>query len=171
MTPFIRKLCIIAGAGSLAAVLAVPAIAAASSAPTAKAAAPETPPAAVEDFSYPDAANILANKGIQLKKGDGRVLLAECDEAADQIRVMTVEDQSAGRKGTYCFRATGKTGYLTLELPRVFILETGQHPFTAELTANGETTTVDVPKDGIESVGEGTVGGARSVLVEIRVTG
>ncbi|MDI9884261.1 hypothetical protein QMZ92_07580 [Streptomyces sp. HNM0645] len=125
----------------------------------------------VEDFSYPGADSILATQGIKLKKGDGWILLAECDQGADQIRVMTVKDESTGRKDAYCFRATGKSGYLTLELPRVFALETGAHPLTAELTANGRTTTVDVPKDGFESVGEGNVGGARSVLVEIRVTG
>lgn len=39
------------------------------------------------------------------------------------------------------------------------------------LTANGATTTVDVAEGGFEPVGEGTAAGARSVLVEIRVTG
>jgi hypothetical protein len=63
------------------------------------------------------------------------------------------------------------SGYLTLELPRVFALETGEHPISADLTANGSTTTVEVDEGGFKSVGEGTVGGARSVLVEIRVTG
>ncbi|MBX9397105.1 hypothetical protein K4749_26790 [Streptomyces sp. TRM72054] len=98
-------------------------------------------------------------------------MLAECDQSANQIRVLTVADQSAGRDGTYCFRATATTGYLTLELPRVFALETSDRPISADLTANGTTTTVNVPEDTFESVGEGTVGGARSVLVEIRVTG
>ncbi|MFF3399311.1 hypothetical protein ACFYW6_12400 [Streptomyces sp. NPDC002659] len=131
----------------------------------------DTPSVAVEDFSYPDAANILATKGIKLKKGDGRILLADCDPSADQIRVMTVKEESAGREGMYCFRATAKTGFLTLELPRVFALEAADHPISAEVTANGQTTTVDVAKGGFESVGEGVPGGARSVLVEIRVTG
>ncbi|MEV8312472.1 hypothetical protein AB0P36_35675 [Streptomyces flavidovirens] len=129
------------------------------------------PPSMVEDFTYPGAANILATKGIELKKGDGRILLTECDQAADQIRVLTVKDPVAGRDETYCFRATAKTGYLTLSLPRVFALEATNHPISADLTANGATTTVNVDKGGFESVGEGTVGGARSVLVEIRVTG
>ncbi|MFC9622228.1 hypothetical protein ACFTXM_20270 [Streptomyces sp. NPDC056930] len=129
------------------------------------------PPAAVEDYSYPGAAGIEATRGIKLKKGDGHILLAECDQSASQITVLTVKDDSANRDGTYCFRVTAKTGYLTLELPRVFALETADHPLSADLTAEGKTQTVVVPKDGFESVGEGTVGGARSVLVEIRVTG
>ncbi|WBO65544.1 hypothetical protein [Streptomyces camelliae] len=129
------------------------------------------PPVAVEDYGYPQADRILAEKGIKLKKGDGHILLADCDLAAQQIRVQTVKDESVGRQGTYCFKALGKSGRLTLELPRVFAVEAPDHPVSADLTANGETTTVNVPQGGFESVGEGTAGGARSVLVELRVTG
>lgn len=135
------------------------------------AAAADTPPVAVEQFSYPGAAGILASEGIELKRGDGHILLATCDGSADQIRVYTVADSTVGRKGDYCFKATSTSGWLTLSLPRVFALETGDHPISADLTANGDTTTVSVAEGGFESVGEGTVGGARSVLVEIRVTG
>ncbi|MFJ9347200.1 hypothetical protein [Streptomyces sp. NPDC101237] len=133
--------------------------------------APSTPPVAVEDYGYPGADRILAEKGIRLKKGDGHILLADCDQAAQQIRVLTVKDDSAGRQGTYCFRATAKTGRLTLELPRVFAVEAADHPMSADLTAEGTTTTVDVPQGGFQSVGEGVFGGARAVLVELRVTG
>ncbi|MER6692034.1 hypothetical protein [Streptomyces minutiscleroticus] len=129
------------------------------------------PPYIVEQFGYPGAADIPATEGVKLKKGDGHVLLADCDATTDQIKIHTVKDDTVGRKGNYCFRATAPSGYLTLELPRVFALETGEHPISADLTANGETTTVDIAEGGYRSVGEGTVGGARSVLVEIRVTG
>ncbi|MFI2203752.1 hypothetical protein ACH47Z_23830 [Streptomyces sp. NPDC020192] len=129
------------------------------------------PPVAVEDYGYPQADRILAEKGIKLKKGDGHILLADCDLAAQQIRVQTVKDESVGRQGTYCFKALGKSGRLTLELPRVFAVETTDHPVSADLTAGGETTTVNVAQDSIAPVGEGTAGGARSVLVELRVTG
>ncbi|MFJ3307141.1 hypothetical protein ACIPSA_29300 [Streptomyces sp. NPDC086549] len=129
------------------------------------------PPVLVEDYGYPQADRILAEKGIKLKKGDGHIMLADCDQAAQQIRVLTVKDDSVGRRDTYCFKATAKTGRLTLELPRVFGVEAADHPVSADLTANGRTTTVDVPKGEYESVGEGTVGGAKSVLVELRVTG
>ncbi|MFF4589112.1 hypothetical protein [Streptomyces sp. NPDC001388] len=129
------------------------------------------PPVAVEDYGYPGADRILAEKGIKLKKGDGRILLAECDPNAQQIRVLTRRDDSVNRAGTYCFQATGKTGRLTLELPQVFAVEAAaDHPVSADLTAGGKTTSVDVPKGGFESVGEAS-GGAPSVLVELRVTG
>ncbi|MFJ8633922.1 hypothetical protein [Streptomyces sp. NPDC093568] len=132
--------------------------------------ADSTPPVAVEDYGYPGADRILTEKGIRLKKGDGRILLADCDPAAQQIRVLTRKDDSVNRAGTYCFRATAKTGRLTLELPQVFAVEAADHPIRAELTANGKTTSVTVAKGGFESVGEGE-GGAPSVLVELRVTG
>ncbi|MER6413655.1 hypothetical protein [Streptomyces humidus] len=128
------------------------------------------PPSAVEDFGYPGAGRILTDKGIKLKRGDGHILLADCDQTAQQIRVLTRRDDSVNRAGTYCFRALGKTGYLTLELPQVFAVEAADHPIRAALTANGQTTSVDVPKGEFESVGE-AAGGAPSVLVELRVTG
>ncbi|WP_240138522.1 hypothetical protein [Streptomyces sp. MUM 178J] len=139
--------------------------------PASPAAAGDTPPSTVEDFTHPNAAKILADKGILLKKGDGHIVLAECGQSANQIQVLTVKDPAAGRDEMYCFQANSTNGYLTLELPRVFAIATTDHPVSADLTANGETTTVSIPEDGFESVGEGTVGGPQSVLVELRVTG
>ncbi|MET8921106.1 hypothetical protein ACFWXZ_11890 [[Kitasatospora] papulosa] len=171
MTSRTRALFISGAIGALAALIGVPL--AFASETTASAVGEEVPPSAVEDFSYPGAADILATKGIILKKGDGHILLADCDPAEDQILVRTVGDPAVGRADEYCFRATAKTGYLTLELPRVFMLElaTSEQPVSADLTAGGKTTTVDVEAGGFASVGEGTVGGARSVLVELRITG
>ncbi|WP_260696926.1 hypothetical protein [Streptomyces sp. 130] len=163
------KTLIAAAAGTLLAVAAIPL--AFANEPAGYTTSDETPPSAIEDFAYPGADSILASKGIELKKGDGHILLAECDYTVDQIRVSTVKDTTVGRDGLYCFRATGATGYLTLTLPRVFALEAADHPISADLTANGQTQTIDVAEGGWKSVGEGTVGGARSVLVEIRVTG
>jgi hypothetical protein len=123
------------------------------------------PPVAVEDFAYPDADRILAEQGIALKRGDGRITLATCNEAADQIKVMT----RVGA-GEFCFKATHTTGHLTLELPNVFGIQTESHPVRAELTAEGKSQTVDVPKNELKGVGEG-LGEPPAVLLEIRVTG
>ncbi|XIE78423.1 hypothetical protein AB6O49_10255 [Streptomyces sp. SBR177] len=91
----------------------------------------------------------------------------------NQIRVMTVKDETVGRKEMYCFEARAASGYLTLELPRVFALETTDHSISADLTADGVTTTVNVPKNDFATVGEGDIpsGAKRSTLVEIRITG
>ncbi|TVP35038.1 hypothetical protein A3L22_09410 [Streptomyces griseus subsp. griseus] len=133
----------------------------------------ELPPSTVEDYTYPGAEDILATKGIKLKKGDGHILLADCDPNAKQIQVMTVADEATGRADQYCFRSTARTGYLTLELPRVFFLElmTSEQPISADVMAGDKKTTVDVEAGGFANVGEGVVGGARSTLVELRVTG
>ncbi|MCP3819228.1 hypothetical protein NLX86_14280 [Streptomyces sp. A3M-1-3] len=128
-------------------------------------------PFVVEDFAYPGAAQVLKDKGIKLVSGDGHITLVDCDDTAPQIRVMSVKDPAVNRDGVYCFKAHANTGQLSLELPRVFAIEAADHPISADLTAEGTTKTVTLPKDGYESVGEGTVGGHRSVLVEIRVTG
>ncbi|MFF3977859.1 hypothetical protein [Streptomyces sp. NPDC001828] len=116
---------------------------------------------------------MLAEKGIKLIKGDGHLLLADCDAAASQIKVRSVADQATGRAQMYCFTANSKSGYLTLELPRVTSLETSDHPISASLTADGTTKTVDVAQDDFKPVGEGDIpsGAKRSVLVELRVTG
>ncbi|MFB7663239.1 hypothetical protein ACFC1R_04715 [Kitasatospora sp. NPDC056138] len=160
----------LAGAGAPALAWAAPTAGPASgaaAAPTASAtpgADADTPPSAVEDFSYPDAARILQDKKIKLIKGDGHIMLTDCGASDQQIHVMSTT-------GDVCFRTLGKTGYLSLEIPRVFYLETVDHPISADLSANGTTKTVNIAQGGFQSVGEGTPGGARSVLLELRVTG
>ncbi|MFC9649385.1 hypothetical protein [Streptomyces sp. NPDC056937] len=129
-------------------------------------AAEDAPPFAIEDFEYPDAARILREKGITLRKGDGRIVFADCDPSVPQIQIWTRQSID----GIYCFRATAKTGYLTLEVPDVFALQTSDRPISADLTTQGKTQTVNVPKDKLQGVGEGT-NGAPTVLVELRVTG
>lgn len=141
------------------------ALATAAPSPAPGVAAGAQPPVAVEDFAYPGADRILAEQGLVLKRGDGRITLATCDEAADQIKVMTRVDA-----GEFCFRATHTTGYLTLELPNVYGIQTESHPVRAELTAEGRSQTVDIPKNELKGVGEG-LGQPPTVLLEIRVTG
>ncbi|MFJ6630027.1 hypothetical protein ACIQMR_01295 [Streptomyces sp. NPDC091376] len=131
----------------------------------AEAVAADVPPFAVEDFNYPGADKILAEQGIALKRGDGHITLATCSDAADQLKVLT----RVGA-GEFCFKVTSATGHLTLELTDVFAIQTKSHPVRAELTAEGKSQTVDVPKNNLKGVGEG-VGDAPTVLLELRVTG
>ncbi|MGC9441744.1 hypothetical protein [Streptomyces sp. WG5] len=176
MTSRVRRRMLVGIAATVASVAGVTSIAFAASAPSsvsAGAAVADSPPFAVEDFNYPNAEQVLAEEGILLKRGDGHVTLADCDFSLDQIRVQTVADPAVGRKELYCFKATGASGYITLELPRVFALEAADRPISADLTAEGETTTVNVAEGQFVTVGEGDLpsGGKQSVLVEIRVTG
>ncbi|MEU8703180.1 hypothetical protein AB0C61_37140 [Streptomyces sp. NPDC048680] len=110
------KALIAAAMGALLAVAAMP-LAFATESPGSTA-SDETPPFAIEELTHPGADSISATKGIELKKGDGHILLAEYDCAVEQITVLTVKDTAAERADMYCFRATGATGYRTLTLPR-----------------------------------------------------
>ncbi|MGP9017942.1 hypothetical protein ACT1U9_05970 [Streptomyces sp. BR1] len=176
MTSLIRKLLIVGGAGALAAAISVPALA---SAPSSRASAgvvadaATAPPSTVEDFEYPGAAKLEADKKIKLIKGDGHILLADsCDGSPEQIKVWK---RNGGPDSGFCFRVTAKTGYLTLKIDEVWALETGGHPISADLSSDGGKSrqTVDVNIDvnkGYKSVGEGTTG-EPTMLVELRVTG
>ncbi|MDT0452038.1 hypothetical protein [Streptomyces hesseae] len=90
---------------------------------TAVAVADDLPPTGVEDFEYPQADKIFQDRGIKLKRGDGHITLATCDSRPGLIEIMTEQnptkpaDKVGG--GRYCFRVTGKSGYLSVELPRV----------------------------------------------------
>ncbi|GGM38076.1 secreted protein [Longimycelium tulufanense] len=121
-------------------------------------------PPAVEDYGYPGAAAILKEKGITLHKGDGHILLTKCDDVDKQITVLTRHN----KEGQYCFRVTGSTGYLTLEIPETFAIQAEEHPVRATLTANGKTETLDVDRHRLEGVGEGLVS-SPTILIELRV--
>ncbi|MDT0615316.1 hypothetical protein [Streptomyces lancefieldiae] len=132
----------------------------------AQAAAAEQPPYAVEDFQHPGADRILAEKGITLHRGDGHVFFAECDGSPEQIQVWTRKSS----EGTYCFQTTSTTGFLSVEVPEVYALQTEETAIHAELSAEGKTQEIDLTKNDFQGVGEG-VGGAPTVLLELRVTG
>ncbi|MEV4871489.1 hypothetical protein [Streptomyces syringium] len=163
-----RRMLLAGVIGGVSAVTAASAIAFAAPAPAADDA---TPPSAIEDYAYPGAAKILKETGITLHKGDGRILLGDCATDSDIIVMTRPTPQTKADK--YCFRLTGdkKSGYLTLEIPRVFGLQTEDHPIRATVTAGGAKQVVDVPKNDLKGVGEGIPGGEPTALVELRVTG
>ncbi|MEU3541282.1 hypothetical protein [Streptomyces paromomycinus] len=126
---------------------------------------------AVEDFNYPDAERILKEKGIKLGRGDGHIILSECKN--DDIRVWTTSTSEDGNK--YCFKVTGKSGYLTLEVPETFGVQALDRPVEATLTSDGKKQTVKVTEGTTEQVGVGDgrpgASGKEATLVELRVKG
>ncbi|MGW7531371.1 hypothetical protein [Amycolatopsis sp. NPDC054798] len=105
-------------------------------------------PAITEDFDYPGAAAILAEKGVVLHKGDGNILLADCGQP-DVIEV------HARSKAATCFRASGPTGWLTLEIPEAYLVKADRHALDVDVTVKGTTKTYSVPKNDSKPVGEG----------------
>ncbi|MEV3950377.1 hypothetical protein AB0K57_22385 [Streptomyces halstedii] len=121
------------------------------------------PPSAVEDFSYPNAAQIEAQKGIVLKRGDGHIILADCASATDLMEVYS------RTHGKFCFRVSGKSGYLSLEIPAVYGMKTDSaHRADVRLIAEGSEQNVAVPKDEFKGVGQANDPESRDhTLVEI----
>ncbi|MFE7608256.1 hypothetical protein [Streptomyces celluloflavus] len=158
----------LAGAATIAVAQAAPQPA---SAAAQHAAAGDTPPSAVEDFEYPNAAKLLKEKGIKLGRGDGHILLSECTDA--NILVRTTSTSADNFK--YCFKATGKNGYLTLEVPEVFSVDSKGPAFQATVTSEGQKKIVHVNEGGSKPVGIGDVdpgsSGKPAVLIELRVDG
>ncbi|PJJ05971.1 hypothetical protein BX264_6446 [Streptomyces sp. 2333.5] len=170
MIPHARKalLTSLVGAMSLSAVMA--GLTLAQAAPqddpppsTAGSAASEMP-SAVEDFSYPNAARILQDQKITLKRGDGHIMLTGCDSAYD---IMVKSRTGAGE---FCFAVRGTKGYLTMELADAFGMWTVGHPVQAKITADGKETVINAPKNDFKPLGEAGSSEKRSVLVELRVT-
>ncbi|MEU3989600.1 hypothetical protein [Streptomyces platensis] len=158
--------------GAAAAACAAAVIATTASSPAGGSDAPLTvaeaqPGSVVEHFDYPDAAKIKEEKGITLKRGDGRITLADCSSAAGLLEVWSRDDSRV------CFRTTGTSGYLTLEIPSVHTIK-GSADHTAEVTLTEPTAQpqeVTVPKGKWTPVGEPLDPQRREyTLVEIRTS-
>lgn len=122
---------------------------------TRSAAAPAAAPShAVEDFEYPNAGKIFEERGIRLKRGDGHIMLAECGSRPDliEVRARDLDDKKGG--GLFCFRATGKTGYLSLELPAVYLAKGNDYAVHVNMVTDNEQKSWDLKKNSWTSVGE-----------------
>ncbi|MEU8773380.1 hypothetical protein [Streptomyces sp. NPDC048606] len=126
----------------------------------------DRPPHPVEDFAYPDAARIQTELGIVLKRGDGHIVLADCASATGLMEVYS------RTKGKICFRVTGKTGHLSVEIPAVYGMKgDATHEADVTLTAEGSRQNVTVAANEWKGVGEAADPERRDhVLVEISVS-
>ncbi|MBQ0988010.1 hypothetical protein KBZ10_26535 [Streptomyces sp. F63] len=132
---------------------------------SAEAVADEAPGYAVETYDYPNADKILAEQGIVLKRGDGRITLADC---ASGTGLLEVYSRANAR---ICFAVTGNSGWLTLELPSVYGVRTSAHDTELDMTAGTEESSVDVPANTWQAVGESAdPEGRPHMLVEIRTS-
>ena len=134
-------------------------------------AAESGPPAIEETHDYPLADKILAEKGIRLLKGDGHILLVDCASApaSELIRV----DSTAGgaNAGTHCFRARGGKGYVTLELPEVFVIKAGTaHSIAAKIDDDGVEKAVAIAKNEWKPIAVDPSDDKGATLLEIRTT-
>ncbi|MFF4280743.1 hypothetical protein ACFY0Z_18400 [Streptomyces kronopolitis] len=152
------------GAISLSAVMAGLTIAQAAPQDDPPPAAASEMSSAVEDFSYPNAAQILKDQKISLKRGDGHIVLTGC---ASAYNILVKSRTGAGE---FCFTVRGTKGYLAMELADAYGMWTVGHPVQATVTADGKETVVNAPKNDYQPLGESGSSEKRSVLVELRVT-
>jgi hypothetical protein len=119
---------------------------------------------AVEDYNYPQADKILAERDIVLKRGDGHIVLADCSSETGLMEVW------ARSKDKVCFKVTGNSGWLTLEIPSVYgIKGSVDQEAQVDMTVGTEEKSFDVAKNTFTAVGESAdEQGRNHVLVEIR---
>ncbi|MFC5922792.1 hypothetical protein [Micromonospora vulcania] len=88
--------------------------------------AEDAPPSIEEDYSYPGAAQVLAQKGIKLIKGDGHITLVDCgsnpNRPPDDLILVQSNDLTLPGGINFCFRAKGSSGLLTMEIPKVYFV-------------------------------------------------
>ncbi|NGO68770.1 hypothetical protein G5C65_10470 [Streptomyces sp. SB3404] len=133
---------------------------------TAEPVAEDGPSFAVEDFAYPRADEIEAERGIVLKRGDGHITLAECGSADGLLEVWSRKGE-----GKVCFRTIGESGYLTMEIPAVYTVKGNDYETDLEMTVEGEKKKFEVGRNEWTPVGESTDPDGRAhMLVEIRTT-
>jgi hypothetical protein len=143
--------------------------------------ADDTQPSLVEDYTYPGAAQILAQYNVTLISGDGHIIFADCaTPPVENVSVMQVRStENVGTNGLVCFKVLSPTGHLELRIPAVYEirgdgLTTGAgHSVTAQLTdTTGTQTSVAVDNDGSTAVGIGTdPNAAVTTLLKLTATG
>lgn len=132
---------------------------------TAQAIADEAPGFAVEDFDYPGADKILEEQNIVLKRGDGHITLAECAAGAGLLEIWSRETLNV------CFKVTGDSGWLTLEIPSVYGVKSNEYATELDMTVGTEEKSFDVPANSWKAVGESAdEQGRPHMLVEIRTS-
>ncbi|MER5935229.1 FG-GAP-like repeat-containing protein [Streptomyces sp. NPDC002054] len=141
-------------------------------APTTLATAAGEPPAdvpyAVEDGAYPYRDNILGLTGADLIAGDGNITFTSC-AGPYQIKVWAVKLKT--NESRICFAAAG-TGYLSVNIPRAYRIETIGRDVKASISIEGTTEDLTVPRSTSQSFGEADPANPKqAVLLEMRVTG
>lgn len=149
-------------------------IAATTGAPPPPAFADPVPPAnagapfAVEDGAYPFRSDVLAATGADLVAGDGGIMHTSC---TSPHQIMLWARNLKSDESRICFKAAN-TGYLALNVSRAYRIETQGRDLNAQITVNGATSSISVPKDTSKGFGEASpTDPQQATLLEMRVTG
>ncbi|MBP2471794.1 hypothetical protein JOF53_000666 [Crossiella equi] len=124
------------------------------------AAAADNPPPMEEDYDYPGADRILAERGIKLLKGNGVILLTDCVAGHTNQIVLS----SSAFTSPICFKAGTGAGLLTMDIPEVYSIRGDSHTGSAKATAGGTTSTVTITANRWNPVNNGD----GATLLELR---
>lgn len=136
----------------------------------------------MEDFAYPQAAQILAQYNVKLVSGDGGILFADCATPPTGdiglIKVYSTEAIGAGGQGQVCFKVTKPSGHVEMEVPGVYEIRgdgqrsgTGHKTTAIVRTDAGQLPPVTVNPSGSTQVGIGAdPGNAPTTLLQLVVT-
>lgn len=125
-------------------------------------------PYAIEDGAYPDRANVLGLTGADLIAGDGNITFTSCS-GPYQIKVWAVKLKT--NESRMCFTAAN-TGYLKVNIPRAYRIETVGRDIKAGISIAGTTENLTVGRDTSKGFGEADLSDPKqAVLLEMRVTG
>ena len=69
---------------------------------------------------------MLAQRGVKLIKGDGHIVLADCgsnpNNPPDDLILVQSNDLTLPGGINFCFKASGASGLLTMEIPKVYFV-------------------------------------------------
>ncbi|MEU3910397.1 hypothetical protein [Streptomyces sp. NPDC029721] len=154
-----------AALGTAAAVAALTQTAASAPSAPSTLAAEEMPGYVAETFAYPNADAVMKEKGIVLKRGDGHITLADCGSGTGLLQIL----RRAGDAAPVCFKVTGESGFLTMEIPSVYGVKGNDYDTTVGMTVGAEEKSFAITRNQWTPVGETTDPDARDyMLVEIR---
>lgn len=107
---------------------------------------------AVENYVHPGADVLAAQIGIALKDGDGQLMYTECSTDPNLIRINRVRETQEISRRVVCFKTSGTTGWLKVEVSGSFNVGSGKEkPVTVFTTDpdNPEATPAEilVPKN------------------------
>ncbi|MFJ5548734.1 ricin-type beta-trefoil lectin domain protein [Streptomyces sp. NPDC093225] len=123
-------------------------------------------PFSIEDGAYPFRSAILTATGADLIAGDGNITHTSCS-GPHQIMVWARNLKTSDSR--ICFKAA-TTGYLEVNIPRAYRIETDDRDLHADISIAGTTTGLDIPKDTSKAFGEASpTDPKQAVLLKLRI--
>ncbi|MFB7025626.1 MULTISPECIES: trypsin-like serine protease [unclassified Streptomyces] len=121
-----------------------------------------------EDGSYPNSDQVFAETGARLVRGDGGITYTSCS-GPYQIKIWARGIKLDEER--MCFAAPRGTGFLTVNIPGAYRIQTYERSVKASISVKDEQKILDFPANTGKGFGEAGAEQTEAVLLEMRVTG